>query len=176
MSVEAKQKMKVALVVAIAQDGAIGAGGDLLWRLPADMKYFKEVTMGHHVLMGRKTYDSIPAKFKPLPGRVNMVVSRRNDYCPAGALVFSDVNEALNFAEAQGEAMVMVIGGGEIYRQILPLADMVYLTKVYQDFPKADTHFYFVPDESWKEIGREFHGKDDKNAYDFEFIVFERVQ
>jgi dihydrofolate reductase len=171
-----QQNMKIALVVAIAQNGAIGAGGDLLWRLPADMKYFKEVTMGHHVLMGRKTYESIPDKFQPLLGRTNLVVSRRKDYQPKGAMVFDEVNEALRFAEAHGETTVMVIGGGEIYRQTLPIADVVYLTRVHHDFPEADTHFHFLPDEAWRVKSREFREKDDKNTYDIEFIVYEKVQ
>lgn len=167
-------QMKIAIIVAIAQDGAIGAGGDLIWRLPADMKYFKELTMGHHVLMGRKTYESIPDKFKPLPGRINLIVSRQKDYHPEGVEVFSELQDAVDYARSHGEQTLMVIGGGEIYRQTVPMADMVFLTRVYQDFPAADTHFHFPPKTGWREISRTHRAKDDKNAFDVDFLVFEK--
>jgi len=140
------------------------------------MKYFKELTMGHHVLMGRKTYDSIPTKFKPLPGRTNLIVSRRKDYRPDGAIVFENIDEAIEYANRQEEKVLMVIGGGEIYRQTLPLADIVYITRVHQSFPNADTHFHFQDASDWEQLSSEFHAKDEKNPYDFEFLVFERKQ
>ena len=133
--------MKISLVVAVADNLAIGREGNLLWRLPKDMQYFKEVTWGHHVLMGRKTWESIPSKYRPLPGRVNVVISRSNDFVAEGCKVVKSVEEGIEFARLSGELELMVIGGGEIYRQTLIMADKIYLTKVHHTFIDADVFF-----------------------------------
>ncbi len=168
--------MKISIVVAVAENDAIGGGGDLLWRLPKDMQYFKTVTMGHHVVMGRKTYESIPEKFRPLPGRVNLVVTRQKDYVAPGCKVVSSVEEAVKFAEANEETELMMIGGGEIYREVFGIADKLYLTKVHHTFRNADTFFPEVTKFRWQPVFRERHFADEKHLYDFEFIVLEKKQ
>ncbi len=166
--------MKISIVVAVSENNAIGRGGDLLWRLPLDMQYFKAITMGHHVLMGRKTYESIPRKFRPLPGRVNLVVSRQEGFTAPGCKIVSNVEEGLRFAEANEETELMVIGGGEIYRQFFDLADRIYLTKVHHVFQHADTFFPEVLRSKWQPIHRERHFADEKHRYDFEVIILEK--
>lgn len=166
--------MKISLVVAVSDNNAIGRAGDLLWRLPKDMQFFKTVTMGHHVLMGRKTYESIPEKFRPLPGRVNLVVTRQPGYQAPGCKVVGTVEEAIEFAKANEETELMVIGGGEIYRQLFDAADKIFLTQVHHRFADADTFFPEVVNYWWQPVFRERHFADEKHAYDFEFIVLEK--
>lgn len=166
--------MKLSIVVAVSDNDAIGKNGKLLWHLPKDMQYFKAVTMGHHVVMGRKTYESIPAKFRPLPGRVNIVVTRQKNYVAPGCKVVSSVAEAIQFAKANEETELMFIGGGEIYREVFGAADKIYLTKVHHVFKDADTFFPEVTKFRWQPVFRERHFADEKHAYDFEFIVLER--
>lgn len=159
--------MKLSLVVAIAENNAIGNGGYLLWKLPNDMKRFKEITMGHHVIMGRKTYESIPEKFRPLVGRNNIVVSR-NPTPIEGVKTVSDIASGIAFAQQQGETELMVIGGGEIYRQTLPLADKIYLTTVHHSF-EADTFFPEIEAAQWKKENEQHFPKDEKHAYPYTF-------
>lgn len=166
--------MKISIVVAVSDNDAIGTGGDLLWRLPKDMQYFKEVTLGHHVVMGRKTYESIPEKFRPLPGRVNVVITRQKGYQAPGCKIVSSVEEAIKFAEMNEEDEVMIIGGGEVYREVFGIADKIYLTKVHHTFRGADTYFPEVTKLNWQPVFRERHFADEKHKYDFEFIVLER--
>lgn len=141
------------LVAAVASDGAIGRDNALLWRLPADMARFKALTAGKPVVMGRRTWDSLPAKFRPLPGRRNLVVSRSVSALP-GAEVFASLDAAL---AACAEPEVCVIGGSEIYALALPHADRLALTEVDARFPDADRHFPAWPRESFTELSRESH-------------------
>lgn len=166
--------MLISFVVAVAENNAIGKGGDLLWRLPKDMQYFKQVTWGHHVLMGRKTYESIPAKFRPLPGRPNLVVTRQPDYKAEGCAVLPTVEKAIDLADGTGDEELMVIGGGEIYKMLFSRVDKIYLTKVHHSFPDADTFFPEIKDSEWQEISRERHEADEKHAYAFSFITLVR--
>lgn len=166
--------MKISIVVAVSDNNAIGAGGALLWRLPKDMEYFKKVTMGHHVLMGRKTWDSIPVKFRPLPGRVNMVVTRQKDFNAEGAVVVKSVEDGIALAQQAGEEELMVIGGGEIYKQVFPKTDKVYLTKVHATFIDADTFSPDILDNRWKVVSTESHWADEKHQYHFDFVVLEK--
>lgn len=166
--------MKISIVVAMADNSAIGANGKLLWRLPKDMQYFKEVTWGHHVLMGRKTWDSIPPKFSPLPGRVNIIVTRQKGYVSEGAIVVESVEDGIEIARRAGEQELMIIGGGEIYKQALPLTNKIYLTKVHHTFTDADTFFPELDMEQWSTLNGEWNMADEKNEFDFEFIVLER--
>ncbi|HRG90292.1 MAG TPA: dihydrofolate reductase [Chitinophagales bacterium] len=166
--------MKISIVVAMADNSAIGANGKLLWRLPKDMQYFKEVTWGHHVLMGRKTWDSIPPKFSPLPGRVNIIVTRQKGYVSEGAIVVESVEDGIEIARRAGEQELMIIGGGEIYKQALPLTKKIYLTKVHHTFTDADTFFPELDMEQWSTLNGEWNMADEKNEFDFEFIVLER--
>ncbi|TNF27303.1 MAG: dihydrofolate reductase [Deltaproteobacteria bacterium] len=143
----------ISVVVAIGNNGEIGNKGQLLWHLPADLKKFKQTTMGHHMIMGRKTFESIG---KPLPGRTTIIVTRNKDYAVNGCLVTSSVEEAIEVAKQAGEQEVMIVGGGEIYKQSLPLAQRIYLTEV--DFVgEADTFFPRVDTQNWDVIETEDH-------------------
>ena len=168
--------MKISIVVAASDNNAIGAGGALLWHLPKDMKYFKEVTMGHHVLMGRKTWESIPEKYRPLPGRVNIVITRQKDFKADGAVVVKDLDEGIALAKKAGETELMVIGGGEIYKQVFPKTDKVYLTKVHATFIEADTFSPDILTNDWKVVSTETHWADEKHKYHFDFVVLEKIQ
>lgn len=168
--------MHISIVVAVSENNAIGGKGDLLWRLPADLKRFKEITYGHHVLMGRKTYESIPEKFRPLPGRVNIVVSRKENFMAAGCKTVGSVEEGIQFAKDNGENELMIIGGGEIYRQVFHKTDKVYLTKVRHVFESADTFFPALNESEWKIANHTFHKADSKHAFDFSFLDMEKKQ
>ena len=158
---------QIVLVAAVARDGAIGRDNALLWHLPEDMARFKAVTAGKPVVMGRKTWDSIPARFRPLPGRRNLVVSRSTSALP-GAEVFASLDEALAACAAEPETCV--IGGGEIYALALPLADKLVLTEVDVVFPDADRHFPAWPRDQFIEVHRESHRS--ANGLSFDFVDY----
>lgn len=141
--------MVVTIIAALGLRGELGGQGGLLWKIPEDLKNFKDFTVGGTVIMGRKTWESLP--LKPLPDRHCIVITRRPDYEAPGAEVRVDLISALcELWEAKDTSEVFIIGGGEIYRQALPLADTLYLTRVFQSFPEADTFFPDFPDFSWK--------------------------
>ncbi len=158
---------RVVLVAARADNGVIGVRGDLPWRLPPDLAHFKRTTMGHVVVMGRKTYDSMG---RPLPGRTNLVVTRQPGWGAEGVLTAGSLDEALETA-ADHEGDVMVIGGGEIYRQALGRADVVELTEVHL-FPAGDVHFPDLDPAEWREVAREPHAHE---GVRFDFVRLERV-
>jgi dihydrofolate reductase len=153
----------ITLVAAVARDGAIGRDNALLWHLPEDLARFKALTLGKPVVMGRKTWDSLPAKFRPLPGRRNLVVSRSASELP-GAEVFASLDAAL---AACAEPEVCVIGGGEIYGLALPLADKLALTEVDAAFPDADRHFPAWPRDRFTEATRETRTSSAGLRFDF---------
>jgi dihydrofolate reductase len=161
----------VTLVAAVAKDGAIGRDNALLWRLPEDMARFKALTMGKPVIMGRRTWDSIPAKFRPLPGRRNLVVSRSLGELP-GAEVFTSLDAALAACAAEPE--ICVIGGGEIYALALPRADKLALTEVDVVYPEADRHFPAWPRDQFIEAAREPHTG--ANGMHFDFVDYLRKE
>ncbi len=144
---------KISLIAGVAQDGAIGRSNQLLWRLPADMARFKALTLGHAVIMGRKTWDSLPAKFRPLPGRRNLVLTRHADVQLDGAELFGSLDAAL--AACAGQERVFVIGGAEIYALALPLADRLELTEIAQSYPDADCFFPAWDREAFEVVARE---------------------
>ena len=154
----------ITLVAAVAKDGAIGRDNALLWRLPEDMARFKALTVGKPVVMGRKTWDSLPAKFRPLPGRRNLVVSRSVTDLP-GAEVFASLEAALAACSAEPE--VCVIGGSEIYALALPLARKLALTEVHAVFPDADRHFPPWPKAQFTEASRATHTSASGVGFDF---------
>ena len=163
--------MQISQIVAVAQNGAIGKDNDLIWRLPADLKFFKNTTTGHHMLLGRKNYDSIG---RPLPNRVSLIISRNTDYVAEGAEVFSSIEDAIQFAKDEGESELFIVGGAQIYEQTMDLTTRIYYTEVHESFD-GDC-FYDRPDEKyWKEISREDHQSDEKNPYDYSFVVYERI-
>ena len=166
--------MKVSLIVAVSQNGVIGKDNDLIWHLPKDMKFFKDTTMGHHVIMGRKNFESIPHKFRPLPNRTNIVITRQSDYKAEDSIVVNSVEEALKVAKSNGENEAFIIGGGQIYKLSLEsnLIDRIYLTRIHQSFD-GDTFFPELSSD-WEEIKREDCFKDDNHKYDYSFIVLEK--
>lgn len=164
------------MIVARAQDGAIGKDNDMLWSLPDDMQYFKDQTKWHHVLMGRKNFDSLPPSFKPLPNRTNIVITRNKDWKAEGTVVFHTIEEGMNYAKKQGEGELFIIGGGQIYKQGLPIADKLYITEVFAEFPDAHAHFPDFDPDIWEEVSREKHDKDERHPYAFDFVVYERLK
>jgi dihydrofolate reductase len=160
---------KVSIIVAIDQENGIGKDNQLLWHLPNDLKFFKKTTSGNTIIMGRKTYDSIG---RPLPNRRNIVISRNQDLKIEGIEVFENINSALEACQTKSE--VFIIGGGEIYKQALPLTSKIYLTKVDANCA-ADTFFPALNYSSWQTIFEENHQKDDKHAYNYVFSILERI-
>lgn len=167
------------LVVAVSEDDVIGRANQLPWRLPADLRHFRGLTLGHHILMGRKTYESIG---KALPGRTNWVLSRSAGFRPRDANIVGTLGEALTAArgaatggEADGGALpLMVIGGAEIYRLCLPAAQRIHLTLVHARIPDGDTFFSEWRRPEWQEVARERHESDEKNACAYSFVTLQR--
>lgn len=163
--------MEIALICALADNRVIGRDNQLPWRLPADLRHFKQVTMGKPVVMGRRTYESIG---KPLPGRTNIVLTRAGDFAPEGVLVAHDFDQAIAHAEQLGAEQCMIIGGAEIYALALPLAKRLYLTHVHADVD-GDAHFPSVMWGDWREVKRESFPAGDGNEAPFSISEYERV-
>ena len=166
--------MKISLIVAAAENGVIGKDNNLIWHLPKDMKFFKETTTGHHVIMGRKNFESIPHKYSPLPNRTNIIITRQSDYVAKGCVVVNSLEEALEFARDNGEGEAFIIGGGQIYKLALDkgLVDKIYLTKIHYSFD-GDT---FMPplSSNWIETKKIEHPADEKHRYSYDFITLEK--
>lgn len=150
-------------------NGVIGRDNELPWHLPADLQHFKKTTMGKPILMGRKTYESIG---RPLPGRTNIVITRDSRYQAAGCVVVNSIDAAMEAAGEQDE--IMVIGGAEFYRQVLPHANTIYLTRIHATFD-GDTAFPELKDADWREVERSDQAADEKNPHDYSFIRLDRV-
>ena len=161
----------ITLIVAMGKNREIGKENQLLWHLPKDLKHFKELTSGHPIIMGRKTYESIG---KPLPNRTNIVISRKNDWFEEGILIVGSIKEAVKFAKKIDEE-VFVIGGGNIYEQTIDLADKLEVTLV-DAVLDADTFFPKINEKVWQKTNEEYHQKDEKNEFDFCFQTFERIK
>ena len=171
--------MKLALIAAVARNGVIGDGQDLLWKLPEDMAFFKRTTMGNPVIMGRKTWDSIPRRFRPLQGRTNIVVTRQSDWHADGALVAHGLEEALEMALESVSAnphglRAFVIGGAELYALALPHADELILTEIDREFEGA-ARFPAWPAQHFVETARTKHHADAPNDFDFAFVDYRRT-
>ncbi len=160
--------MQVKLIVAMDEERGIGKNNDLMWHLPADMKFFKETTLGHIVVMGRKNWDSIPEKYRPLSGRENVVLTRNTDFTLDSALVFNSLEDALAHFQHENERIVFIIGGGEIYNQALALncVNEMFITHVEGRFG-ADTFFPTFNDNEWEIATLAHFPKDDKNQSAF---------
>lgn len=156
-------KPRISLLVAYASNRVIGNKGKLPWRLPADLKRFKELTMGHHIVMGRKTYESIG---RLLPGRTMVIVTRQADYKVPGAIIAHSLHEAIT--ACQGDNEIFVIGGAEIFEQALPLADQIYATEIHAEF-EGDVFFPEWDKKEWNEIKRTRC----KGNFDYDFVVYE---
>ena len=155
--------MNITIIAAVASNGVIGKDNTLLWRIPEDMKRFKELTVGKAVIMGRKTWESIPEKFRPLPDRMNIVISRNPDFEAPGAMVVNSLDDALFVSDHFERA---IIGGGEIYSMALPIADRLELTAIHQDFD-GDTYFPKFDRQEWQELSRVQSRKEGQVPYDF---------
>jgi dihydrofolate reductase len=162
--------MIISIIVAVDEGGGIGIKNQIPWHLPADLKRFKNITMGHHLLMGRKTYQSLK---NPLPGRKIIVLSRSPDLILEDCLLASSFQYALQMAGDAGEKELFVVGGAEIYTQALPLTDHIYLTRVHCR-QEADTYFPILNDAEWIGICSQFHPEDEKNPYPHTFIHYSR--
>ena len=165
--------MNVNIIVAIAENRAIGKDNDLLWHLPDDMKFFKKTTLGKPVIMGRKNFESIPEKFRPLPGRRNIVITRQPDYRAPGAEVVHNLEDAFDAGADYDE--VFVIGGGEIFRQALAMnvVDRMYITEVHQCFD-GDVFFPEIDAAKWSRKVLSEHPKDERHGYAFTFTLYTR--
>jgi dihydrofolate reductase len=161
--------MKISIIVAMDANGVIGHDNELPWHLPADLQHFKKTTMGKPILMGRKTYESIG---RPLPGRTNIVITRDSRYQAAGCVVVNSIDAAMEVAGEQEE--IMVIGGAEFYRQVLPHTNTIYLTRIHATFD-GDTAFPELKDADWREVERSDQAADEKNPHDYSFIRLDRV-
>lgn len=158
--------MIVSLVAAAGNNNVIGSNNKLPWKMPADMKFFMNLTMGHPVIMGRKTYESFG---RPLKERRNIIISRDKNLLIQGCEVVHSLKEALDLVK--GEKEVFIIGGAEIYRQAMMLADKIYLTRIYHDF-EGDSYFPYIDDTEWKQTKYSEQKTDEKNLYPFAFLEY----
>lgn len=159
------------IVVAVSENNAIGVHNDLPWRLPDDLRFFKKVTLGKPVLMGRKTYESLG---RPLPGRLNVVLSRSQLQLPEEVLQFTSLPQALRYLEDQGLAEVCIIGGGQIFEQALPDAHQLFLTRVHTIIGDADVFFPEIDPLHWTLIWEEAHPADERHAFSFTFMQYQK--
>jgi len=159
--------MKISIIVAVAEDNVIGAKGKLPWHLSDDLKRFKSITMGHHLLMGRSTYESIG---RALPGRTSLVLSKDKNFKAEGCFTFQDFKEAVEFAKQRKEKELMIVGGGQIYRLALPIATRIYITQVFRKY-EGDVTFPEIKKDEWKEVLKEPHLASDPP---FEFKILEK--
>lgn len=164
--------MILSFVVAASENYAIGKHNQLLWHLPNDMKFFKNVTWAMPVLMGRKTFEALQSK--PLNGRVNIVLTRNEHFKAEGVAVVNKFRDAVFFTEQNDYKELMIIGGGEIYKELMPKADKIYLTRVHATFDDADAFFPEIDEKKWKLVSNSDHYKDEKHAYDYSFQLWER--
>ena len=166
--------MRVSIIVAVSENNVIGKNNDLIWHLPKDMKFFKDTTRGHCVIMGRKNHESIPHKYSPLPERVNIIVTRKSEYIANGCIVANSLEKAIEIAKKNGDKEPFVIGGGQIYKLALErdLIDRVYLTRIHHYFD-GDTYFPELSSD-WIEISRQDFKADEKNKYDYSFLILEK--
>lgn len=162
--------MIVSAIVAKAKDNVIGKDNDIPWYLPADLKYFKKTTLNHHIIMGRKCFQSIG---KPLPKRTNIIVTRNPFYIVSNCYIASSVEEALEIAYDNGEEEAIIIGGGEIYKLTQKLWDKLYITEVHAEI-EGDIFFPKIDTKKWVKVSEESHQKDAKHEFDYSFLVYEK--
>ena len=158
----------IIMIAAAAENNALGKNNDLVWHLPDDFKRFKELTSGHHIIMGRKTFESFP---KLLPNRTHIIITRQKKYQPEHCIVVDSIEKALEFVPEDENAFI--IGGGEIYKQSLEYADVIELTRVHGLF-EADTYFPEINPDHWELIEEEYHPKDEKHLIDFTYQTYIR--
>ena len=167
--------MIVSIIAAVAKDRTIGKDNDLIWHFPKDMAFFKDTTKQHYVIMGRKNYDSIPEKYRPLPNRTNVIVTRQNNFEAPNCLVVNSIEEAIELGRKNGEQEVFIIGGGQIYSQALQdgLVDKMYITHIDKAY-SGDAFFPEVDYSKWDIISEELHAKDDKHEANFIIKIYQK--
>lgn len=158
------------IMAAKALNDVIGKDNDLIWHLPADLKFFKQTTLGHTLIMGRKTFESLG---NPLPKRDSWIITRNKNYIADGVTTFQSLDSAIEHAEKIGLDTVFILGGGEIYSQSMDIADKLFITEVHEEFD-GDTWFPEINMNDWEETQREEHKADEKNKYNFAFVQYER--
>jgi dihydrofolate reductase len=162
--------MLISIIVAVSENGVIGKDNQLIWRLPDDLKRFKALTLGHPIIMGRKTFESIG---KPLPGRTSIIITRNTDFKVDGALVVHSLDAAMKEAKKIEEQEAFIIGGGELYKQVLPVADKLYITEV-NTVTDGDTFFRISAPEQWEETERTVHQADNRHIFSFNFVNYNK--
>lgn len=167
--------MIVSMIAAVARNLTIGKNNDLPWKLPDDMKFFMNTTKNHYVIMGRKNYDSLHEKFKPLPHRTNIVVTRQKNFQAPGCIVTHNVKDAIDQAKKGNETEAFIIGGAEIYKIALPDADRLYLTEIKADVD-GDTFFPPFNKGEWNETSRTPHPADEKHKFAFDIVIYDRIK
>jgi dihydrofolate reductase len=160
----------ITVIAAIGKNGELGKNNDLIWHLPNDLKRFKKVTAGHHVIMGRKTYESLG---KPLPNRTNIIITRNPDYKAEGCILTSSLEEAITLAKA-GDSNPYILGGAQIYKQAIEIADVLDVTLVDAEL-HADVFFPNIDTSIWKEVARYDHFIDEKHQYNYSFVTYKKV-
>ena len=161
---------EVTLIAAAAENNELGKDKDLVWHLPDDFRRFKNLTTGHYIIMGRKTFETFP---KPLPNRTHVVITRKKDYNPDAAIVVHSLEKALEISAEDPQPFV--IGGGEIYKMAMSKADKIELTRVHGEF-EADTFFPEIDEKEWRLVSSTFHPKDEKHDYAFTYLTYERAR
>lgn len=156
------------LIAAAGENNELGKDNDLVWHLPDDFKRFKKLTTGHYIIMGRKTFESFQ---EPLPNRTHVVITRKENYKKEGVVIVHSLERAIELTE--DDPQPFVIGGGEIYKQAIDVADMIELTRVHATFD-ADTFFPEIDEKQWKLVAEEFHGKDESHNFAFTYLTYER--
>jgi dihydrofolate reductase len=165
--------MILSIIVAVAENNVIGKDNTLIWNLPTDMKFFKEKTKGHIIITGRKNYESIPEKYRPLPDRTNIVITHQADYKASGAVVVGAIEAAIQYAKQHhASEEVFIIGGAEIYKQTISICDRIYLTRIHHSF-EGDAFFPELTAD-WKLVQQSTIAADEKNKYPFTFQTWER--
>jgi dihydrofolate reductase len=167
-----KHKATLSIIVAADENNAIGKAGNLLCHLPNDLKYFKKITQGHPVIMGRKTFESLPKG--ALPDRRNIVITRNTDLQFDNCEMCSSLSEAIELCKEESE--IFFIGGRSIYKEAIAIANRIYLTRIHHRFEGADTFFPFIDSSQWKETTKEDHPTDERHRYSYSFVTFEKIK
>lgn len=166
--------MILSIIVAVSENNAIGKNNTLPWNLPEDLKFFKRITIGKTVLMGRKTYESLG---KPLPGRLNIILTHNKDMVvPESVLLYDDLNAAIERLQNENAEEAFIIGGGKVFSETMPFIDRMYVTRVHTNIHDADAFFPAVDHTHWKLVWEEKHKADEKHKFDYTFQQFERIE
>ena len=167
--------MNISIIVAISKNGVIGRNNKLAWNLPDDMFYFSKMTIGHSVIMGRKNWDSIPNKWRPLPNRKNIIISRNINQNIKNVDITNSIEKAIKIGRKNEDEEIFIIGGGEIYNLGLKYADKLYITEI-KKIINGDTYFPKWNKNEWKEISRITHPSDIKHKYEFDYVIYDRIK